>query len=172
MAERQRDDRRFFDQPIHGWPPRRVVMSCQADRGPLLTRYYLIDTRWFALYLHHLHVSDEDRALHDHPWSFVTCLLSAGYYEHTPIPSPTTCTCGHSRPGPPCPRHYWRGQKSVRTWWPRFSVLYRSAEWRHRLELVKPTWTLVVRFRRRREWGFITPSGWQQWEAYGKEWCD
>ena len=65
-----------------GW--RQVIWSCAAVRGPLLTRYYVVETRWFAVYLHHLHTSDEDRALHDHPWSFVTFLISGGYEEHTP----------------------------------------------------------------------------------------
>ena len=128
-----------------GWPPRRVIWSCRSARGPLLTRYYLILTRRVAVYLHHLHVSDEDRALHDHPWSFVTWLIGGGYYEHTP---------------------------AGRCWRRRGSVLWRPAESRHRLELTRPTWTLVVRFRRRREWGFWLPSGWMDWKTYGTAWCD
>jgi hypothetical protein len=146
---RRPDGGSFHDQPVHGWPKRRVIWSCSAERGPLLTRYYLIDTRWFALYLHHLQASDEDRALHDHPWSFVTVLLSGGYYEHVRI-----------------------GIATVRQWRRRFSVLWRPAEWQHRLELVRPTWTLVLRLRRRREWGFITSRGWLHWKAYGREFCD
>lgn len=122
-----------------------MIWSCQADRGPLLTRYYLLRTPFFAVYLHRLHASDEDRALHDHPWSFLTWLVSSGYYEHTP---------------------------EGRFWRRRFSVLWRPAEWQHRLELVRPAWTIVLRFRERRKWGFITPSGWQYWKAYGREWCD
>ena len=145
MAERRVDGTSQHDQVIVGWITRRVIWSCQRDRGPLLTRYFLVKTRLFGLYLHRLHASDEDRALHDHPWSFVTVLLSSGYYEHTP---------------------------DGRFWMRRFSVLYRPAEWRHRLELVGPVWTLVFRWRDRREWGFWTPSGWLDWRAYGKRWCD
>jgi hypothetical protein len=143
--KRQADGTSFFDQPRHGWPRRRVIASCDASKGPLLTRYYLLDTKRAALYLHHLHTSDEDRALHDHPWSFVTLLLSGGYYEHT---------------------------TTERLWRRRFSVLYRPAEWQHRLELVRPTWTLVLRLSRRREWGFITRAGWLDWRSYGRQWCD
>lgn len=141
----------FHDRPVAGFPRRRVIWSCTAARGPLVTRYYLVETRAFAIYLHHLHTSDEDRALHDHPWSFVTCLLSSGYFEHTP---------SVQRLG------------TVKTWRRRFSILWRPAEWQHRLELVRPTWTLVLRFRRRREWGFETAKGWMDWRSYGKEWCD
>jgi hypothetical protein len=132
------------------WPPRKVIWSCDASRGPLLTRYFLVHTPLVGIFLHHLHASDEDRALHDHPWSFVTCLLTSGYYEHTPD----------------------RDGTIRRTWRRRFSVLYRPAEWQHRLELVRPTWTLMFRWRRRRVWGFFTPGGWVDWVTYGKEWCD
>lgn len=140
---------------------RRTIWSCTASRGILLQRYYLLETRWFAMYLHHLHASDDDRALHDHPWSFVTCLLSSGYFEWIP---PT------QRP--------WRRRSArtrytpARVWRRRFSVLWRPATWQHRLELMRPTWTLVFRFRRKREWGFWTRSGWLDWKTYGRQWCD
>lgn len=156
-AQRTPDGHSFHDQPIHGFPRRRVIWSCDAARGPLLTRYYLLDTRLVAIYLHHLHASDEDRALHDHPWSFVTFLLSSGYWEWVPNDDVGEAIAM----GP-----------TVGLWRRRFSVLYRPAEWRHRLQLVKPCWTLVLRWRRRREWGFITPTGWLDWRSYGKDWCD
>lgn len=149
MKERHPDGGSFHDQPKFGWPTRRVIWSCTADRGPLLTRYYLIDTRWFCLYLHHLHASDEDRALHDHPWAFITFLFHGGYWEWVETMA---------------------GQRRV--WRRRFSVLFRPAAWRHRLELERPTWTLVLRSRRLREWGFITNRGWMHWKAYGREFCD
>lgn len=171
---RRTDGGSFHDQPVHGWPRRRVIWSCDASKGPLLTRYFLIQTRWFALYLHHLHASDEDRALHDHPWSFVTFLLSGGYFEHTPMPEHDQQVCG-CRDASWCPFNPAASKvtpHTVRTWRRRFSLLWRPAEWQHRLELVKPTWTLVLRLRRRRQWGFITRSGWQDWISYGKEWCD
>lgn len=139
------------------WPRRRVIWSCTASRGKLLTRYFLLHTRALGIYLHRLHISDDDRALHDHPWPFVTFLLSSGYWEWTP---PTGCCL------------YGDCSVPERQWRRRFSVLYRPARYRHRLDLARPTWTLVVRFRRIREWGFWTPRGWLHWQAYGKEWCD
>lgn len=148
-TERRPEGGSFHDQPKYGWLTRRVIWCCTAARGPLLTRYYLLNTRWGAIYLHHLHASDEDRALHDHPWSFVSVLLTCGYFEWTET------TAGHTR-----------------TWYPRWSVLRRPAEWRHRLELVRPAWTLVFRSPIKREWGFITPSGWMHWKDYGREFCD
>jgi hypothetical protein len=135
-----------YDEFVVGpWPPRRVIWSCQQSRGKLLTRYFLLRTARLGIYLHHLHTSDEDGHLHDHPWAFITVLLSAGYFEWTP--------------------------KGV-AWRRRFSVLHRPAAWSHRLELIRPTWTLVFRFRRCREWGFFTKAGWLDWRTYGQEWCD
>lgn len=143
----------------HGF--KRVIMSCTEERGPLLTRYHLIRTRWFGLYLHHLHTSDEDRALHDHPWTFATVLLSGGYFEHVQEHTYQLRDCRWTRV--PCTSRYWR---------PRFSVLWRPAEFAHRLELVSPVWTLVLRFRVRRDWGFFTPGGWLHWRAYSDKFCD
>ena len=114
------------------WPRYRVIRSCDAAKGPLLVHYFLLRTRPISVFLHHLIASDEDRALHDHPWSFITILLTGGYWEHT---------------------------MTERLWRRRFSVLYRPAEWQHRLELEKPVWTLVIKFRSRRDWGFITAAG-------------
>ncbi len=139
--------------------PCRIIMSCSAARGPLLTRYHLVKSRLFGIYLHHLHTSDEDRALHDHPWSFVTILLSGGYFEWTP--------------GPQASRHVAHAIVCLtRTWHPCFNILYRPAEFAHRLELVRPVWTLVFRWRVRREWGFFAPGGWLHWRKYSDEFCD
>lgn len=130
---------------------RRVIMSCDASRGPLLTRYHLLKTRWVGIYLHHLQASDDDRAVHDHPWSFVTVLLSSGYYEWV------------SDNGMAPPARRWRHWGSV---------LYRPAEFAHRLELVRPMWTLVFRFRIRRDWGFFTSAGWMHWRHYSDRFCE
>jgi hypothetical protein len=162
-TERRADGTSVNDRPITGiWPKKRVIWSCQADRGPLLVRYFLIQTRWFAVFLHKLCASDEDRALHDHPWSFVTFLFHRGYWEHCEEQSLDHDTLGWVQTATP-----------VRRWRRRFSILWRPAEWRHRLELKhQPTWTLVLRLRRRRVWGFFTKDGWLDWRSYGKEWCD
>ena len=127
------------------WPPRRVVWQCRSARGILLVRYHLLRTRWLTVMLHRLAASDDDRALHDHPWAFVTVLLTSGYHEHT------------------LQGRFWRR---------RFSVLSRPATWQHRLELVKPMWSLVFRGPTVREWGFIVDRVWVQWKTYGRALCD
>lgn len=118
-----------------------IAASCpDGTMGPpLMTRYFLVRrTRW-GVFLHHFHRSDVD-ILHDHPWTFITLLLSGGYWETTD-----------------------RG----RFWRRRFILLYRPATYRHFIEVERPVWTLVVRFRRQREWGFWLPGGWRAWYRAG-----
>lgn len=129
--------------------------DCSASTGlPLLKRWFLLRLgplnitpssstgkceRRYCLMLHCFLRSDNDRAFHDHPWSFITFLLSP-YIEHTP-----------------------HGVFRRR----RFSLLYRPAEWQHWVEVVQPrTWTIILHLRRRREWGFITNRGWVHWLKY------
>lgn len=129
--------------------PRHVITpDCPEGKvgRPLMTRYFLFRRKSFAVFLHHFHRSDLDE-LHDHPWTFITFLLSRGYWEHLPT------------------GRFWRR---------RFSILYRPAEWQHFIELDKcwchgkeiPTWTLVLRFKARREWGFIKDGKWTLWKKF------
>jgi len=110
-----------------------------------------------SLYVHHLRASDEERALHDHPWDFHTYLLTNGYREHWEDPE--------------------TGQPRS-TYHPRGSLLYRPATWKHRLVLESgPCWTLIFRGKRWREWGFW-PKGedgiqrFMPWEEYSDKFCD
>jgi hypothetical protein len=124
----------------------RIVGDCLKEKGPLLVRYFL----WrdakdrFGIYIHHLRRSDIARHHHDHPWTFISLILTGSYIEHTPEGS----------------RRYRRGR-----------VLYRPATWQHHLELDAPAWTLIVRFQRQRTWGFHTEEGFVPFHAYPGEDC-
>jgi DNA-binding transcriptional LysR family regulator len=52
---------------------------------PYLRRHWLIPrNRFFNVYVHEFLRSDDDRALHDHPWLFnCSVLLDGEYIEHT-----------------------------------------------------------------------------------------
>jgi len=106
----------------------REIANC--ERQIYLTRWYLLRTKPLAVFLHWFRRSDEDRALHDHPWPFITLILWRGYFEH--------CQDG-----------------TIRRRWP-LTVHYRPAEWRHRVELIggRKAVTIVIRFRERRLWGY------------------
>jgi hypothetical protein len=111
----------------------------RGDNIPYLVRYSLFSCRLFAIKIHHILISDDD-CLHDHPWAFITFLLSAGYCE-TFIDNERT-------------KFYYR---------PRFSLLYRKAEFKHSLFLTKPVWTFVITFKKVREWGFWNSKGFTPW---------
>ena len=59
---------------------RREIVNCA--RELYLRRWYVFRSAPFAVFLHNFVRSDEDRALHDHPWSFLVIPLWRGYVEH------------------------------------------------------------------------------------------
>jgi hypothetical protein len=89
---------------------------------------------------HLITAGDPGRDWHDHPWDYVTRLLSGRYIEHAPD--------GATEYGPG-------------------DILVRKAEQLHRLELVSgPVWTYFVTGRFRRTWGFMTGGGWVPFRDY------
>lgn len=132
-------------QRIGSWisGPRTVEIETPCGDAVYLTRYFLLGSTYapFAVMLHQFHQSDIDRHLHDHPWAFWTCILTTGYWEITP---------------------------AGRKWYPPFSILFRPAAWRHRVEIIRsPTWTLVIRPNPRdRVWGFHTENGFIAYRDY------
>ena len=105
---------------------------------PLLIRWNVFECKYFSIKVHKL-VSSDSACLHDHPWAFITFLLSGGYVEHN--------------------------LKGSRVY-SRFSLLYRPAEYTHKLEIHQPVYTLVLTFKKVREWGFYTSKGWVKWWRY------
>jgi hypothetical protein len=133
------------------------IVNDPCGAGPYLTRYYLFGHRTsrYALMLHHFHRSDMDRDLHDHPWPFWSLILSGGYWEVTP----------------------WRNSglkfpPNLAQWFRPFSVLKRPANWTHRVALQDnrgPVWTLVLRGKYERKWGFHTREGFVPFDKYNYE---
>jgi hypothetical protein len=127
--------------------PKRVIVNC--DHDPYLHRWYLFRSGRFGIFIHKFVRSDEDRALHDHPWSFLVIPLWRGYREHN--------------------------QKGVRNVLPLLGTRFRRAEYQHRVELRagKPSWSLFIRFRKRREWGFWDKvSGFILWNKWWQDKCE
>ena len=131
------------------WMLRRYV----ADRAPpaiviggtdaYLRRWYVLPrNRWGNLYLHEFVRSDDDRALHDHPWRNVSVLLRGSYLEHG-----DDGTVRLRRAG---------------------AIVGRRAEAAHRIALIEgqPVWTLFLTGPKRREWGFLCPKGWRHWRDF------
>lgn len=99
-----------------------------------LRRLRIIQTPWFAVYLHRIGTPDSRPTLHDHPWNFVAFVLRGGYVER---------------------RGYDGIDHRIRR------VNLKRAEDLHWIDALKrtPTWTLVLTGRRRREWGYVDPDG-------------
>lgn len=58
----------------------KITGSAGAD-DVYLIRYYVIQNRWFNVFIHQFLRSDRDD-LHDHPWDFVTYLVRGAYTEN------------------------------------------------------------------------------------------
>lgn len=111
----------------------------EIKREPYLERFYILSTPWLGVYIHRFWASDPD-GLHDHPWASISYVLKGGYMERIAgrldIPERTAG-----------------------------SLYFRSAEESHRIALRDgdepgSCWTLFIRFRRKRLWGFYRGADW------------
>lgn len=148
---------------------KKVIVNC--DRDPYLLRWYVIRTAKFAIFIHKFIRSDEDRALHDHPWNFIVIPIWRGYHEHYKSPRPSG--------------EVYEGCRRVL---PIIGARFRRATYRHRVELLRayggipsdprqwyrelPSWSFFIRFKEFREWGFHTHEGWIQWNKWWQEKCE
>lgn len=108
--------------------------------------------RWWVIprneqcnvYLHVIRKSDDDRAMHDHPWANTSYVIAGRYIEHTPEGS------------------FLRKAGDV---------IERPANALHRIELV-PGWyatSLFITGPKVREWGFQCEHGWVHWQDFTAE---
>lgn len=116
---------------------------------PYVLRWWLSRrAKWLpGAYVHQFLRSDDDRALHDHPFSNISILLRGEYTEHTIAQGGI-----HQR------RRYQAGDVIVRL----------SGRRAHRIELhTGPCWTLFLRGPVYRQWGFHCPErGWVHWKDF------
>lgn len=98
-----------------------------------LTRWRLVQTPLFALYLHRMDGPDPRPTLHDHPWPFVSFILRGGYWEDR-LNAHTLVT------------------KKRRVRWINRMPVYGAHSIRTLLRT--PTWTFLVVGRRVRTWGY------------------
>lgn len=121
-----------------------------------MRRLNILLTPWFSIKLHFIYRPDNQRDLHDHPWSFLSLLLWGSYVEDVPVyrPNDSQCLCSDCTTSIE-PRH-------VR-WWN-----WKRAEDQHSIIWVsnQPIVTLVFCGPIRRTWGFWTPDGWVRHDRY------
>lgn len=110
---------------------------------------FLFGWLFFAMRLHKLESSDNDRHMHDHPAWSISIILWGGYYELMPAcqdqPPHLDATYFNCR---------WRGPGAI---------VIRRKHCRHQLKLNdgQPSWSLFIRGRTPRnwQWGFYRPEG-------------
>lgn len=132
---------------------RRRALEIMDQRPPdqIISQDYL--ERWYLhrdkatanAYLHRFQGSDDDRALHDHPWDSESLILFGGYIEHTQAPNGITAI--HRGPGDHC---------------------LRTATTAHRIEIAgsTPCVSLFITGPKIREWGFHCRNGWVHWSRF------
>jgi hypothetical protein len=127
------------------------VILKKPDGSIYLHRWWIIPRNKFGfnIYLHKFLSSDEDRALHNHPWWNISILLSGSYLEHMPKDSDK-----------------WINENDrstmIKKRYP-FIPVYRNANSIHKIELInnKPIWTLFITGPVIQEWGFYCPGFWR-----------
>lgn len=107
-----------------------------------LRRWWVVPrNRQFNIYLHEILHSDDDRALHDHPWDNVSWVIDGGYIEHNP-----------------------QGRFERKAG----DLIQRRATDSHRLEIPEGGRALSLFYTGPiiREWGFHCPQGWRHWKDF------
>lgn len=154
------------------------VLKVMASRKPdftvgdpgneyLLRWHVLPRNRFGNVYLHKFLRSDDDRALHDHPYANMSWVLQGGYIEHRQeqyMPEfGMSFTPKHRlKPG----AFLFRRAKTphrIQLYGdpgPHVTVLYRKDEI---AEPPTPAITMFICGPRIREWGFHCPQGWVHW---------
>lgn len=120
------------------------------EQTPYMLRWFIIPTNhYFNVYLHKFVRDDNDREMHDHPWSFFSVVLHGAYIEQI----------GNDR----ADRITRRAP----------SIAFRRATHKHRVELLFdknlkpiPCWTIVVTGPKIRVWGFWCPKGFVPWTEF------
>jgi len=122
-----------------------AVIGGTAD--PYMLRWWFVPrNRWFNVYLHHFFRSDDDRALHDHPWVNLSILVEGGYIEET----------------------IRAGGIHVRIERRAGDLKLRGPKTAHRVELIagRPCTTIFLTGPNVRSWGFHCPRGWVHWRKF------
>ncbi len=112
--------RRHFRHKELGW----------ADIGEVFTRFTVLRTPFFSVYLHKLDAPVPHPHCHDHPWHFWTLILAGGYHE-------------------------WAGKGVSYKFRGPGTILYRTAKFSHIVVTNGAGWSLIVASPKVRSWGFL-----------------
>ncbi len=107
------------------------------------------------VYIHQFARSDDDRALHDHPWPWASIVLQGSYDEHVPINADDAAGAT-------------RRQRRARGSY----VIRQDGASPHRVELRKnQPLTLFITGAKYRDWGFYCNNGWRHHKNFASHGC-
>jgi hypothetical protein len=118
------------------------------EGDPYLDRLRIIQSPLCSIYLHHIHRPDIEIDPHDHPWSFISIVITGDYTEEV-----------------------WPDKRdsslSYTSWRRRWSAHKMDRESAHIItETRKPLWTLVITGPKRTSWGFWRNGEFTPWRKY------
>lgn len=129
-----------------------ITGSADQSEDVYLVRYIVVKSKYLCIYIHRFLRSDTSDP-HDHPWNFITYIVSGGYQEHFyDVNQPTK--------GKKKYLSYWT--KKINTRLPG-SIAYRRATDIHSVVVPKKytlatleeaPLTACIMFSRKRHWGF------------------
>lgn len=103
----------------------------------VIDRHYILRTPWFGIKAHYIHGSDDE--WHTHPWNGFSFIFGEydEWLEHAPV----------AVPGGDVRKHLPNLTLKHRRRW--FNRIY--AHKRHKVEIIKPVWTIFIHGPRRNE---------------------
>jgi hypothetical protein len=137
--------------------------------APYLRRHWLIPrNRFFNIYVHEFLRSDDDRALHDHPWLFnASWLIEGEYIEWSPADDAHLMPDVGVRQYPEQPL---AGRQMKFRWGPapHRVELITEVESGHGWSIGFPLtcWTVFITGPVVRTWGFHCPKRWVPWKEF------
>lgn len=120
---------------------RSALRNAHTD-APYMFRLQIVETPWFGIRFHRIHAPDPDRHQHDHPFAFLSFLLTGWYVEDR------------------------ADRTQIIRWFNRC-----RAGVSHRIVSVAPkgATTLILHGPRNRQWGYRLDSG--EWVAF-PQYCE
>lgn len=113
------------------YPP--IVKEIYSKDGVLhFRRWLLFYLPYFRIYFHHILESDKDKHMHDHPWHFISIIVSGGYEEKS-----------------------FNGKEIKKNTYKPFSFVFHKRKDGHQIKLLKPTKTIVIAFGKKTDWGYL-----------------
>ena len=125
-----------------GWPWKKNIEDLDELGAIYLARTMWIKFHRLGVYTHRIYRPDTARAVHDHPWPFLTVILRGGYEEEI------------------------RGRRYMRR--PGY-IGWRGRGFRHRITALRgeSALTLVIRGRNNDRWNFYNKAGEaMDWQDY------